>query len=64
MDKSLANVERMRYRLEEVENGWILTISIVTGSVEGKVICRQVYQSMEDALKGIAEDWDNAVMEG
>lgn len=55
--------ERMRYRLEEVENGWIVTISVVTGAVEGGVIRREVYQSMDDALAGINEHWHREVLE-
>lgn len=49
---------RMRYRLEEVENGWILTISMVNGAVETGVLSRKVYKSMGDALTGIEEHWD------
>jgi len=54
--------ERMRYRLEEVENGWIVTISVVTGAVEGGVLRREVYGQLGKALGGISQHWHQEVL--
>lgn len=52
---------RLRYRLEEVENGWILTISVVNGANDLGVFSRQVYGGLSDALTGIEEHWDGEI---
>jgi ferredoxin len=43
MTKIKPQPNRLRYRLEEVENGWILTISIVNGANDLGVLSRMVF---------------------
>jgi len=58
MTKIKPQPNRLRYRLEEVENGWILTISIVNGANDLGVLSRMVFDELSAALIGIEEHWD------
>lgn len=61
MTKIKPQQNRLRYRLEEVENGWILTTSVVNGANDLGVLSRKVYEELSDALTGIEEHWDNEI---
>ena len=61
MTKIKPQQNRLRYRLEEVENGWILTISVVNGANDLGVFSRKVYEELSDALTGIEEHWDSEI---
>jgi len=61
MTKIKPQPNRLRYRLEEVENGWILTISIVNGANDLGVLSRMVFDELSAALTGIEEHWDSEI---